>query len=145
MTDRTKVTPEKRWQPAHPTVLSAANDLETASDVQVTSSLSLNKELEMVQSGQAKTAEERANARQLVEDCQYEGFETRVAVLKDGRVVTGFLIEQDPQSVTPRAPDGQSISLERSELEEFNKSGKSLKPEGQLNDLTEEQLRNLFA
>ena len=74
-----------------------------------------------------------------------EGFETRVAVLKDGRVVTGFLVDQDPQSVTLRAPDGQSVSLERSELEELSKSRKSIMPEGQLNDLTEEQLRNLFA
>ena len=47
-----------------------AIDLETVSDMQVTSSLSLNKELEMVQSGQAKTTEERMNARQLVQDTQ---------------------------------------------------------------------------
>ncbi|WP_373650365.1 PVC-type heme-binding CxxCH protein [Schlesneria sp. DSM 10557] len=74
-----------------------------------------------------------------------EGFETQVAVLKDGRVVTGFLVEQDPQTVTLRSPDGQTISLERSELDELNKSRKSLMPEGQLKDLSEEQLRNLFA
>ena len=74
-----------------------------------------------------------------------EGFETQVAVLKDGRVVTGFLVEQDPQTVTLRSPDGQTVSLERAELDELIKSRKSLMPEGQLKDLTEEQLRNLFA
>ena len=74
-----------------------------------------------------------------------EGFETQVAVLNDGRVVTGFLVEQDPQSITLRSPDGQTISLERSELEELNKSRKSLMPEGQLKDLSDDQLRNLFA
>lgn len=74
-----------------------------------------------------------------------EGFETQVAMLKDGRVVTGFLAEQDPQTVTLRSPDGQSVVLERAELEELNKSRKSLMPEGQLKELSEEQLRNLFA
>ena len=74
-----------------------------------------------------------------------EGFETQIAVLKDGRVVTGFLVENDPQTVSLRSPDGQTISLERSDLEELNKSRKSLMPENQLKDLTDEQLRNLFA
>ena len=74
-----------------------------------------------------------------------EGFETQVALTKDGRVVTGFLVEQDQQTVTLRSPDGQTVSLERAELEELNKSRKSLMPEGQLKDLTDEQLRNLFA
>lgn len=74
-----------------------------------------------------------------------EGFETQVAVLNDGRVVTGFLVEQDPQSISLRSPDGQTVSLERSEIDELIKSRKSLMPEGQLKDLTEEQLRSLFA
>ena len=74
-----------------------------------------------------------------------EGFETQIAVLKDGRVVTGFLVEQDPQTVTLRSPDGQTIALERSDLEELVKSRKSLMPEGQLKELSDEQLRNLFA
>jgi putative heme-binding domain-containing protein len=74
-----------------------------------------------------------------------EGFETQIALTKDGRVVTGFLVEQDQQTVTLRSPDGQTVSLERAELEELNKSRKSLMPEGQLKELTDEQLRNLFA
>jgi putative membrane-bound dehydrogenase-like protein len=74
-----------------------------------------------------------------------EGFETQIAVLNDGRVVTGFLVEQDQQTVTLRCPDGQTVSLERSSLDELKKSRKSLMPEGQLKDLSEEQLRNLFA
>lgn len=74
-----------------------------------------------------------------------EGFETQVAVLKDGRVVTGFLVEQDPQTITLRSPDGQTVSLERADLDEFEKSRKSLMPEGQLKTLSDEELRNLFA
>ncbi|MEI8378640.1 MAG: PVC-type heme-binding CxxCH protein [Planctomycetota bacterium] len=74
-----------------------------------------------------------------------EGFETQIAFLNDGRVVTGFLVEQDPQTLSLRSPDGQTVSLERTEIDELVKSRKSLMPEGQLKDLTEEQLRNLFA
>ena len=74
-----------------------------------------------------------------------EGFETQIAVMSDGRVVTGFLVEQDPQAITLRSPDGQSIALERSDIEELSKSRKSLMPEGQLKELSDEQLRNLFA
>lgn len=74
-----------------------------------------------------------------------EGFETQVAILNDGRVVTGFLVEQDPQAITLRSPDGQTISVERTEIDELNKSRKSLMPEGQLKELSDEQLRNLFA
>jgi putative membrane-bound dehydrogenase-like protein len=74
-----------------------------------------------------------------------EGFETQVAILNDGRVVTGFLVEQDPQAITLRSPDGQTIALERSEIDELVKSRKSLMPEGQLKELSDEQLRDLFA
>ena len=74
-----------------------------------------------------------------------EGFETQIAFLNDGRVVTGFLVEQDPQTITLRSPDGQTISLERADIDELIKSRKSLMPEGQLKELSDEQLRNLFA
>jgi hypothetical protein len=43
---------------------------ETISDEQVTSSRVLSRELELVQSGKAKTAEERWNARELAEFAQ---------------------------------------------------------------------------
>ncbi|HZL33876.1 MAG TPA: hypothetical protein VFC78_01120 [Tepidisphaeraceae bacterium] len=44
--------------------------VDTISDEQVTSSWTLNRELELVRSGKAKTAEERSNARQLAEFLQ---------------------------------------------------------------------------
>lgn len=74
-----------------------------------------------------------------------EGFETQIAVMNDGRVVTGFLVEQDPQAITLRSPDGQTVALERSEIDELIKSRRSLMPEGQLKELSDDQLRNLFA
>ncbi len=74
-----------------------------------------------------------------------EGFETLIAVLNDGRVVTGFLLEQDPQSVSLRSTDGQTVALSRADIDELIPQKKSLMPEGQLKDLTDEQVRNLFA
>ncbi len=74
-----------------------------------------------------------------------EGFETLIAVLNDGRVVTGFLVEQDPQSVSLRSTDGQTVTLSRADIDELIPQKKSLMPEGQLKELTEEQVRNLFA
>jgi hypothetical protein len=44
--------------------------VDTTSGEQVTSSWALNRELELVRSGKAKTAEERSNARQLAEFVQ---------------------------------------------------------------------------
>ncbi|MDZ4686182.1 MAG: c-type cytochrome, partial [Planctomycetaceae bacterium] len=74
-----------------------------------------------------------------------EGFETHVAITNDGRVVQGFLIEQDPQVIVLRGPDGQTTSLSPTELEEHIVTKKSLMPEGQLKELSDQQLRDLFA
>lgn len=74
-----------------------------------------------------------------------EGFETHVAITADGRVVQGFLIEQDPQVIVLRGPDGQTTSLQRDDLDEHVVMKKSLMPEGQLKDLSDQQLRDLFA
>lgn len=74
-----------------------------------------------------------------------EGFETHIAMLDDGRVVQGFLVEQDPQVLVLRTAEGQTASIERSTIEEHVVMKKSLMPEGQLNSLTDTDIRNLFA
>jgi putative heme-binding domain-containing protein len=74
-----------------------------------------------------------------------EGFETYQAVTDDGRVVTGFLVDRDPQVVVLRGADGQNISLPQGEIEELVVQRKSLMPEGQLETLSEQQIRDLFA
>lgn len=74
-----------------------------------------------------------------------EGFENLLAVLDDGRIVQGFLVEQDPQVVVLRNTDGQTIAVERAEIDELVPQKKSLMPEGLLKDLTEDQIRHLFA
>ena len=74
-----------------------------------------------------------------------EGFETVIAYTTDGRVVSGFLVEQDPQVVVLRTAEGQTVSLDRQEIEELLPQKKSLMPEGQLKTLTDDQVRDLFA
>ncbi len=74
-----------------------------------------------------------------------EGFGTVIATTVDGRVVTGFLVEQDPSVVVLRTAEGQTVSLDRDDIDELVPQKKSIMPEGQLKTLTEEQVRDLFA
>jgi putative membrane-bound dehydrogenase-like protein len=74
-----------------------------------------------------------------------EGFETWTIWTDDGRVVTGFLTDQDAQATTIRGVDGQNVTLARAEIEQLERSPQSLMPEGILAALTEQQLRDLFA
>jgi len=74
-----------------------------------------------------------------------EGFETHVAILDDGRVVQGFLVEQDPQVIVLRTSEGQTVSIERAGIEEHVVMKKSLMPEGQLKTLSDQDVRDLFA
>lgn len=73
-----------------------------------------------------------------------EGFEAIVVVTTDGRTVTGFRADQDARVLVVRGIDGQNISINRDDIEEIVPQKKSLMPEGLLNNLTEEQVRNLF-
>ncbi len=74
-----------------------------------------------------------------------EGFEMHIAVIDDGRVVQGFLVEQDPQVLVLRNTEGATIALERPSIEEHQVLKQSLMPEGLLKNLSETDLRNLFA
>ena len=60
-------------------------------------------------------------------------------------VLTGVLVEQDKNVVVLRGADGQELSLARDEIEEMKPSPKSLMPEGLLKDLTDQEVRDLFA
>jgi putative heme-binding domain-containing protein len=74
-----------------------------------------------------------------------EGYETFLVTTKDGRVVTGFLVDKDNQVLVLRGADGQNISLRQSQVEEMTPQRKSLMPEGLLRDFTSQQVRDLFA
>jgi hypothetical protein len=66
-------------------------------------------------------------------------------VTKDGQTLTGFIEEQTPQSVTMRDLNGQKLVLSRADLKSLTASPMSLMPEGLIDALSEQQVRDLFA
>lgn len=74
-----------------------------------------------------------------------EGFENYVLSTDDGRTLSGFLADQDAQVVSIRGADGQTVVVARDEIEELRAVPVSLMPEGLLRDLSEQQVRDLFA
>ena len=74
-----------------------------------------------------------------------EGFESYAAHTVDGRTITGMLAAQDKKSVTIRTADDQQIVLSRNDLEDLQAIKTSLMPDDTLKELTDEQVRDLFA
>ena len=74
-----------------------------------------------------------------------EGYENYSIETRDGRSLSGFLVEQTKDTIVLRGLDGHNTLLNRSELTEIRPPGTSLMPEGLLDGLTEEQVRDLFA
>jgi putative membrane-bound dehydrogenase-like protein len=73
---------------------------------------------------------------------EYVGFNITT---RDGQNLSGLLIEQSPRSVTLLDLAGQRSVLPRDEIQKLEASPISLMPEGLLETLTEQQLRDLFA
>jgi putative heme-binding domain-containing protein len=74
-----------------------------------------------------------------------EGFETYQVATKDGRLVTGFLVDKDSQVVSLRGADGQTVTVRLDQVEEMAPTKASLMPEGLLKGFTDQQVRDLFA
>ena len=74
-----------------------------------------------------------------------EGFENFTITTKDGRTLGGFLTDKDVNVVTLRGLDGQDIALPRDQITGMKSAGRSLMPEGLLEGLTNQQLRDFFA
>ena len=74
-----------------------------------------------------------------------EGFENHIVVTTDGRVVNGFLADKDNQVIVLRGIDGQNIILRQDEIDEMAISKVSIMPERTLHNLTDQQIRDLFA
>jgi putative membrane-bound dehydrogenase-like protein len=74
-----------------------------------------------------------------------EGYETYQAETKDGRLVTGLLVDKDNQVVVLRGADGQTVTIRQEQIDELSPQKKSLMPEGLLQSMTEQQVRDLFA
>jgi putative heme-binding domain-containing protein len=74
-----------------------------------------------------------------------EGYQTFQVLTSDGRVVTGFIVDQNDEVVTIRESAGQSVTIAKDEIDEMKATPRSVMPEGLLDKLTEAQVRHLFA
>ena len=71
-------------------------------------------------------------------------FTTSVIALDSGRVITGVVIGQTENAITVQT-DKEQLTIARDEIEQIRNSGKSLMPDGMIDALTPEQVRDLFA
>jgi putative heme-binding domain-containing protein len=74
-----------------------------------------------------------------------EGYENYSVETRDGRSLSGFLLEQDKDVVVLRGLDNEKLTLPRAELTEMRAVGLSLMPEGLLESFDAQQTRDLFA
>jgi putative membrane-bound dehydrogenase-like protein len=71
-------------------------------------------------------------------------FISQTAVLVDGRVLTGLVIESSPQQITLVDAKQQKTAIPRGEIDQIEPSTTSLMPERLLEQLQEQELRDLF-
>ncbi len=74
-----------------------------------------------------------------------EGFAGSIVAVNDGRILSGVIVEQDKNVVILRDSDGHDATLDRNAIETMRTSEKSLMPEGLLDNLSPQQVRDLFA
>ena len=74
-----------------------------------------------------------------------EGFVNQLLTTKDGRTLSGFIVDQDTAAIVLRGLDGQDVSLARSDLREVRRAPASLMPAGLLAGFTDQELRDFFA
>ncbi len=72
-------------------------------------------------------------------------FVSYIASLKDGRSLTGLIVESSPQSVTLLNEKNERTVLARTKIEELSASAVSLMPEKLLDPLSEQEIRDLFS
>ena len=74
-----------------------------------------------------------------------EGYQSYALQTVDGRIVTGMMAEQSPQTVTIRTAEDQLVVIPRDETVDLRALPVSLMPADLLKPLTDEQIRDLFA
>lgn len=74
-----------------------------------------------------------------------EGFAYQMIETTTGQTISGCILERDPNVLRVRTLDGQISTLAVTELISITPLGRSLMPDGLLDDLTDAQLRDLFA
>ncbi|WP_437226333.1 PVC-type heme-binding CxxCH protein [Planctomicrobium sp. SH661] len=71
-------------------------------------------------------------------------FRMTILALRDGRVLNGVILEQTERTITLQSLT-EKLTVEKSEIEEMKGTTQSPMPEGQLEKLTSEQIRDLIA
>jgi putative heme-binding domain-containing protein len=74
-----------------------------------------------------------------------EGYQMVRILTSDALVLTGFIESEQPDQIVLRNTDGQSVTLERSDIEQLEPQVLSLMPEGLLEKLDDKQIRDLMA
>ncbi len=74
-----------------------------------------------------------------------EGYQNHVIVTNHGRILSGLIVDQDPQVVVVKSADGQRTVIPRDEIDDITATTRSLMPEGLLTPLKEQEVRDLFA
>ncbi|HSU65532.1 MAG TPA: HEAT repeat domain-containing protein, partial [Tepidisphaeraceae bacterium] len=74
-----------------------------------------------------------------------EGFQNYILKTKDGRTLSGFLSDNDPQVVALRGLDGQDVHVPKTDVAELTAVPTSIMPEGLLEGLGDQEMRDFFA
>jgi putative heme-binding domain-containing protein len=74
-----------------------------------------------------------------------EGYENFLVTTKDGRLLSGFLAEEDANTIVMRGFDDSNTTIPRKQIKQLKPAGRSLMPAGLLDGLDDQQLRDLFA
>lgn len=74
-----------------------------------------------------------------------EGFQAMTVLTTDGKLIAGFIEHENPAQLIVRAIDGQTHIIQREDVDSLKPQATSLMPEGLLDNLTSEQLCDLFA
>ncbi len=74
-----------------------------------------------------------------------EGYQFVTIQTVNDRSLAGFQVDRDNQITVLRGLDGQDITLENTEIRSIASNGRSLMPDGLLNGLDDQEIRDLFA
>jgi putative heme-binding domain-containing protein len=74
-----------------------------------------------------------------------EGYEVHTVLTVDGRMLSGFKVEDTDQLLVLRGADGQTQTISKEEVDDVFPNEQSLMPEGLVDSLTDDEIRDLFA
>jgi putative heme-binding domain-containing protein len=74
-----------------------------------------------------------------------EGYQQYVVTTMDGRLLSGLLAEDTPEKVTVLDAKGVRTTLRKTDIDSLTRAETSLMPEGILDALSDQELRDLFA